>query len=258
MEPEALRSLADLPVLAIGWRAAAGALLGAVAGSFIATLVLRWPEGRTLAGRSACDGCGAPLGPADLLPLLSWAAARGRCRQCGARIDPLHPAVELVAALMGAAALAIAPGMTGLAGALMGWLLLALALLDQRHLWLPDRLTLPLLGLGLALGPAPLAERAAAAAIAGGALLALRLGYRALRGREGLGLGDVKLAAGIGAWLSPFLLAPFMLLAALLGLFAAALDRWRGQPRGELPFGTCLALAGWLLWQVSVAGLGPG
>lgn len=235
-----------------------GLLIGLAAGSFIATLVQRWPAGRSLAGRSACDSCGAPLAARDLVPILSFLWLRGHCRQCGARIAPLYPGVEAVAGLMGAAALAIAPGWTGLAGAVMGWILLALALLDSAQLWLPDRLTLPLMALGLLFGPAPLPQRAAAAALAGLVLWAVRALYLKLRGREGLGLGDVKLAAAIGAWLSPLLLAPLLLLAALLGLLAAALRRLRGEAAGELPFGAALALAGWLLWLLGAGGLLPG
>ena len=237
---------------------ALGLLIGLVAGRFIATLVLRWPAGRSLAGRSACDSCGATLAPRELVPILSFLWQRGRCRHCGAPIVPLHPGVEAVAALIGAASLAVAPGPAGLAGALMGWLLLALALLDSAHLWLPDRLTWPLLGLGIALGPGTLAQRALAAAIAGLALWLLRALYQRLRGREGLGLGDVKLAAAVGSWLSPPLLAPLLLLASLLGLVAAALRRLRGQGAGELPFGACLALAGWFLWLAQAARILPG
>lgn len=154
---------------------------------------------------------------------------------------------------MGAAALAATPGGPGVAGALMGWLLLALACLDARHWWLPDRLTWPLLALGLAAGPAPLGQRLAAVAIAGGGLSLLRLGYRHLKGREGMGLGDVKLAAAIASWLSPMWLAPFMGLAALLGLMAVA----RRPATRVVPFGACLAVAGWATWlAATLAGHG--
>lgn len=225
-------------------RALFGALLGLVAGSFLATLVLRWPSGRSLAGRSACDHCGTVLRPRDLVPLWSFLWRRGRCRACGGAIAPLHPGMEVTAALIGAAALAAAPGIDGLLGALFGWSLLALAVLDHRHFWLPDRLTLPLLALGLVAGPAPFPQRALAAALLGGALLALHFGHRAWRGRDGMGLGDVKLGAALGAWLSPLLLPPLMLSASLLGLLVAA-----RRPRGSaIPFGACLAVAAWGLW----------
>ena len=131
---------AFLNALPIGAGIALAALIGAIFGSFIATLVLRWPAGRSLAGRSRCDGCDAPLGARDLVPLLSALRLRGRCRRCGAPIDPFHGRVELASALIGALALAVIPGISGWLWALFGWLLLPLALLDARHMWLPDPL----------------------------------------------------------------------------------------------------------------------
>ncbi|MGL6042405.1 MAG: prepilin peptidase, partial [Sandaracinobacteroides sp.] len=88
-------------------------------------------------------------------------------------------------------------------------------------------------------------------AIGGGALLAVALGFRRLRGRAGLGMGDVKLMAALGAWLSPAVLPPLLLVAALIGLAFAGLRRLRGQPLGpdgKIPFGACLAVAGFPLW----------
>jgi leader peptidase (prepilin peptidase)/N-methyltransferase len=156
--------------------------------------------------------------------------------------------MEAAAAGIGALALALSPDLDGLFGAILGWSLLLLALLDARHYWLPDAVTLPLLALGLAAGPAPLPDRALAAALAGGGLLAVALLYRRLRGRDGLGLGDVKLAAALGAWLSPLLLAPLLALASLLGL---PLALRRGRADAAIPFGTCLAIAGWFLWALA-------
>lgn len=238
---------------------ALGALAGLIAGSFLATLVLRWPRGDSLGGRSRCDSCGAQLGVKDLVPLLSFVLARGQCRHCGARIDWRHPAIELTAALIGAFALLAVPGPAGFAGALLGWVLLALLVLDAEHFWLPDALTLPLLALGLLLGLGTIAERLLGAAVGGGGLLAVALLYKALRGREGLGLGDVKLLAALGAWLSPALIGPLILLAALMGLALAGWDALRtrgadgspsadcGEPR-RIPFGACLAAAGFPMW----------
>ena len=86
-----------------------GALAGLIAGSFVGTLAVRWPEGRGVGGRSACDGCGAVLGPRDLVPLVSWLARRGRCATCGAAIDARHPVAEVACAIVGASALMAAP-----------------------------------------------------------------------------------------------------------------------------------------------------
>jgi len=229
-----------------------GALAGLAIGSFLATVALRWPAGRSIAGRSSCDSCGMALGAADLVPLLSWVRTRGRCRYCGAAIDRRHPAMEAAAALVGLLALLAVPGPAGLVGALFGWGLLLLLLLDLDHYWLPDPVVMPLLLVGLVAGPAPLADRLLTAALLGGGLLLLRLGFEALTGREGLGLGDVKLGAAIGAWLSPVVIGPFLLLSALVGLWLAWILRRRGDAR-PVPFGSAMAVAAFPLWLALAA-----
>lgn len=241
----------------------AGILLGLIAGSFLATLLVRWPKGESaFAGRSRCDGCGAALGARDLIPLLSWLAARGRCRRCGARIDARLPAMELAAAAIGlVAALAQPLPLPALVTALFGWWLLLTAALDVEHQWLPDALTLPLVPLGLVagwagLGPS-LVERAAGAAIGWAALAGIAFGYRRLRGREGMGGGDPKLLAGLAAWIGAWQLPIVLLGAGLLGLAAAAAMRLRGQAvsaTSRLPLGALLALAAWPVWLVVSAG----
>lgn len=236
-----------------------GGTLGLVAGSFLATLVVRWPAGARLTGRSRCDSCGATLSAAELVPILSWLLSAGRCRHCHAPIPAIHPAMELAAAAVGALAFLAMPSPFGLAGALFGWILLALLALDLGHLWLPDRLTLPLLGLGLLFGPGTAGERLAAAAIGGGAFLLLALAYRRLRGRDGLGLGDAKLMAALSAWLSPSMIGPLILLSALVGLALALVRARRAGPEGlsgPVPFGACLALTAFPLWLAGQGGAG--
>ena len=233
-----------------------GALLGLVAGSFLSTLVVRWPKGESLGGRSRCDGCGRVLGVLELVPLVSALAARGKCRSCGAAIDRRHGVLELAAALVGLLAMLASPGAMGLSGAILGWALLALLALDAEHQWLPDRITLPLLALGLLLGAGDFPDRLLGAAIGGGGLLLLALGYRALRGREGMGLGDVKLMAALSAWLGPLLLGPLLGLAALMGLLMALAVKLRGgelPAGGRIPFGACLAAAAFPLWLFTSA-----
>jgi leader peptidase (prepilin peptidase)/N-methyltransferase len=230
--------------------AAAGLLLGAILGSFIATLCLRWPEGRSvLRGRSTCDGCGRPLSPGQLIPLFSAAFSHGRARCCGAAINPFHFRVELAAAIIGATALALTPSAQGLALAVFGWLLLPLFLLDLRHYWLPDRLTLLLALSGLALGPflndISLLERLLSALAAGAALALLGWTYQRLRHREGLGKGDPKLLAAMGIWLGAQGTVTTLLLAAILGL-AEALLRRRSAGDAQ-PLGAYLCLAAWLV-----------
>lgn len=235
-----------------------GLLLGAIVGSFLATLLIRWPQGKSVvAGRSRCDSCGVPLGVRDLVPLFSYAALHGQCRRCGARIDRRHVAVELAAAVVGLAALIAHPLPLAAVTALLGWWLLLVAILDVEHHWLPDVLTLPMIPLGLlaawaGLGP-PLLERAIGAAAGWAALEAIRIGYSRLRGREGMGGGDPKLFAGLGAWVGGLQL-PFILLGAgLLGLAAVLLMRMRGEKvdaASRLPLGALMAIAAWPVWLV--------
>jgi leader peptidase (prepilin peptidase) / N-methyltransferase len=239
--------------------AAAGAAFGAVLGSFIATLTERWPKGRSVSGRSHCEACEAGLTAFELIPLISWLALRGRCRRCGEVIGWRAPLVEGLAAGIGALALLAAPGPVGLTGAVFGWLLLTLAVLDLEHLWLPDRITFALMITGLMTGIAlgqPSLEVRLIGAIAGFSSLELvRIGFRAVRGKEGLGGGDPKLFAGIGAWLGWEAL-PFVLLAAsLVGLLAVGGGRLLGQrfdADRPLPFGLWLALASYPFWFVRV------
>lgn len=239
-------------------RALIGAGLGLIAGSFVAAVSLRWPQGRSVVrGRSACESCAAPLGPAELVPILSWTVQRGRCRRCGARIDPRHPAIELAAALLGAAALAAHPGTPGLVTALFGWWLLLIAILDLEHQWLPDRLTLPLIPLGLlaawgGFGP-PLPERALGAAAGWAALFLIAWLYLRLRGREGMGGGDPRLLGAIGAWVGAWQLPAILLGAGLLGLAFMLAMRLRGEAvtaTSRLPLGALMAVAAWPVWLV--------
>lgn len=180
-----------------------GAMAGLVAGSFIAVVTLRWPQGRSLGGRSACDGCGATLGPLELVPVLSFLALRGRCRHCGADIARRHLWIELAAGLLGGLALA-GPG--GWLAAGIGCWLLAIIILDAEHFWLPDAMTLPLLPLGLALHWPDWQGSLLGAALGYAGLALLAIGYRWWRGRDGLGGGDPKLLGGLGALLGPLAL----------------------------------------------------
>lgn len=224
-------------------------------GSFVATLVIRWPRGLPVSGRSRCDGCGRQLRAAELVPLLSFALARGHCRQCGAAIDWRHPAIELTAAVIGAVAFTAAPGWQGLAGATLGWFLLALGALDAEHRWLPDRLTLPLLVLGLLFGFGDWADRLIGAIVGGSSLWLVNACYKHLRGRDGLGGGDIKLFAALGAWLNWPMLPPLLLLAAMLGLLSLILHHLGGGAVRRdtlLPLGSLLTVA-FPLWAVMAA-----
>jgi leader peptidase (prepilin peptidase)/N-methyltransferase len=241
---------------------ALGLIVGAIVGSFLATVLIRWPQGRSVvAGRSSCDSCGAKLSAWDMVPLLSYAALHGKCRRCGGRIDQRHLAVELAAATVGIVALIAHPLPLAVATMLLGLWLLLLAALDVEQQWLPDALTLPLIPLGLAaawagFGP-PLLDRAAGAVLGWATLSLVRLTYRRLRGREGMGGGDPKLFGAIGAWVGVLQLPIILAGAGLLGLAAVLLMRLRGEEPGlatRLPLGALMAVAAWPVWLVVAAG----
>jgi leader peptidase (prepilin peptidase) / N-methyltransferase len=240
--------LTDLPLFQVVLIAA---LLGLIAGSFTATLVLRWGGGQSVLGRSCCDGCGRVLTPLDLIPLIGWLSARGRCRSCGAAIDPLHLPVEIGAALIGALGVWLVPGVGGWSLALFGWLLLPLALLDARHFWLPDQLTALLAIAGLLLaGPllgSALTDRLIGAVVGGLMLAGLRAAFLRLRGREGMGEGDPKLAAAIGAWLGWQALPLLFLIASASGIIWALLTNKKDVTinNRHVPFGSFMAAAAW-------------
>lgn len=226
-------------------------MLGAIFGSFIAALVIRWPRGESiLKGRSHCDHCGVQLSAIDLIPLVSAIRARGRCRACGGVIDPLHWRIEGAAIVVGIASGFAAPGTTAVAAAVFGWLLIALAALDITEFWLPDALTgtLALAGLGagaLGIFP-PLDERLIGGSAGFGSLWIIATGYRLLRGREGLGGGDPKLFGAIGLWIGWWPLPMTLVLASMVGL-GVVLVRMVGaravRADDRLPFGALLAVA---------------
>lgn len=208
--------------------------------------------------RSHCPHCQTPLRWRDLVPVLSWLALRGRCHHCRAVIRLRYPLTELtVAAIALASVLSLGWQCSALAAAIFSTLLLVAAMIDFDSQWLPDRLTLLMLWLGLlatALGINPsaisLQESVAAAAIGYGVFWSLAAGFKAVTGRDGLGGGDTKLLAALGAWLGPWLLPDLLLIASLIGLAFALWLRWRKGEQGAFAFGPALAAAGALLfWQ---------
>ncbi len=234
-------------------------LAGPFVGSVLGVLIRRLPRGRPVGlARSACESCGRALGPADLVPILSFLARRGRCRYCGAAIAPMHLAIELAALAVAVVVVCVAGGDAVWAGCVLGWSLLALAWIDAETLLLPDALTLPLIVAGLLaawwLEPWTLTDRAAGAIAGYAAFRLIEIGYRRWRGRDGLGQGDAKLLAAAGAWLGWQALPWTVVLAAVLGLLVAGAWALAGRPVGRetaLPFGPPLALAVWVMWLVA-------
>jgi len=234
------------------------ALFGLVVGSYLNVVIHRLPRGvSTVLPRSACPSCGTVIRWYDNLPVASWLALGGRCRACRARIAWRYPLVEAATSALFVFAwwrhgLTLEAAVT----ALFGCLLLALAVIDAEHYLLPDRLTLPGIVVGLAVQPfvdwGGLVPALLGVALGGGLLLALWGGWYLLRGEEGMGLGDVKMLAMIGAFLGwKGVLVSLLFASSLgsvvgLGLIAAG----RGGLRSRLPFGTFLAFGGAvaLLW----------
>ena len=235
-------------------------ILSPFIGSFVAVLIRRLPAGQPVAlSRSRCEACGHVLGPWELLPLVSAAVLKMRCRWCHARIPVAHMVVEFACLAIAAWAVLIAPDTLSVwLDCLLGWTLLALAWIDWEHMVLPDVLTLPLIlaGLGATLlqtydEPAAISEHAAAAVAGYGAFRAIEIAYRRLRGREGLGQGDAKLLAAAGAWLGLMPLPTVVFVAAVCGLGIAACLRIAGHVvhRGSaIPFGPSLCAAIWVTW----------
>jgi leader peptidase (prepilin peptidase)/N-methyltransferase len=228
-------------------------------GSFLGVLVERLPAGAgvlgVLWGRSCCPACRHRLAPRDLVPVFSWLLSRGRCRHCAAPLSAFYPGIEIGALAVALWAAAVLPGWLAFAGCGLGWALLALAAADQRHMVLFDELTLPLIPAGLVVayfvGVPSLWDHVYGALGGFAAFAAIALLYRRLRGREGLGLGDAKLLAAAGAWVSWVGLPSVVLLAAasalVMVLVRAALRRRLavGEP---IAFGPHLCLATWLVW----------
>ena len=233
-----------------------GAILGAIIGSFLATIVSRWPRGGSIRrGRSRCESCETQLRPRDLVPIFSALVLRGKCRYCAAAIPKHYLAIEIIAALIGASALLISPDWSGLAGACFGWMLLLLAALDLNHYWLPDRVvaTMGLAGIATgALGEFPwLSDRIIGAVIGFLGLALVALAYRTLRKREGMGGGDPKMFGAIGAWVGWQGLPSVLLGATIIGLsyvLVRALQDKKIDLGGKLPLGALLAIAAFPIW----------
>jgi leader peptidase (prepilin peptidase)/N-methyltransferase len=192
---------------------------------------------------------------ADLIPIASWSARLGRCRYCGAKITPLYIGIEFGALGIAVWAGALTEGPALWASCCLGWALLALAIIDFSDGLLPDALTLPLIPLGLAFAaietPAAVLPRAIGVAAGFAAFALIRWLYRRFRDREGLGLGDVKLLAAAGAWVSWDGLPSVVLVAALFGLGMALFGTLTGRHLTldqRLAFGPGLCLGTWLIW----------
>ena len=252
----------------------AAAVIGLCVGSFLNVVIHRLPkmmergwadQCAELAGRepeakprydlmvprSACPACGHAIAAIENVPVVSWLALRGRCRACKAPISPRYPVVELVAGALAVAAIwQFGAGWKGLAACAFLWTLLALAFIDADTQLLPDDLTLPLLWGGLLANLfglfVPLAS-AVIGAIAGYLVLwAVYWLFKLIRGKEGMGYGDFKLLAALGAWLGWPMLPQIVLVSSVLGAVGGILMIvLKGRDKAvPLPYGPWLAGAG--------------
>jgi len=269
------------------WIALAG-VLGLLVGSFLNVVILRLPERMAAAWRqeardvlelqadttplppgivrepSHCPHCKHPLSALDNIPLIGWLLLRGRCRYCQSKISIQYPLVELLSGVLSAVIVwKFGPSWAALAGLALTWTLIALSGIDFRTQLLPDQLTLPLLWLGLLLSLLPMFVTAPASILAAAigylSLWSVYWVFKLLTGKEGMGHGDFKLLAALGAWMGPVALLPIILLSSLIGaLVGGTLIALRKHEREiPMPFGPFIAAAGWV-WFVAGADLLQG
>ena len=279
----------------LGYPLAAG--FGLLLGSFLNVVILRLPrrlewqwqrDSRELLGepdadaydppppgivveRSHCPHCKHQLSWYENIPVLSWLALRGRCRHCHAPISVQYPLVELLTAVLFVACVwRFGFGWQGFGAIVLTGFLVALAGIDLRTQLLPDQLTLPLMWLGLIASADNLyfgTKPALLGAVAGYlSLWTVWWLFKQITGKEGMGHGDFKLLAALGAWVGLTGILPTILLSSLVGaivgsIWLAAKGRDRATP---IPFGPFLAVAGWLVffwggqmidWYMGLAGL---
>ncbi|MGH9315802.1 MAG: prepilin peptidase [Thermoanaerobaculia bacterium] len=225
-------------------------LFGLLVGSFVNVLVHRLPRDESVVSpASHCPACGAPIRPRDNIPVLSWILLAGRCRTCRAPIPARYPALELANAVLWVLVAWRARQWPEFAGGV--WLAsscLALAVIDAEFQILPNEITLTGLGAGIALsffsGTPTLLSSLAGALLGGGGLFLVAFLYQKIAGHEGMGLGDVKMLAMVGAFLGPSGVLVTVLLASLSGSVVglALLATGRGDRKMRLPFGVFLAV----------------
>src|SRR6202789_2361643 len=210
--------------------------------------------------RSACPKCKAPITALQNVPVVSWLVLRGRCASCKAKISARYPVVELATGVLSAwVAWHFGFGASAACALLVTWVLIALTGIDIDHQLLPDNITLPLMWAGLlaavVVGPVagaalPVSPKDALIGAAAG-YISLWLVFHAFKlvtGKEGMGYGDFKLFAALGAWLGwkvlPMVIVLSAATGAVLGIVMIALQG--RDRRAPMPFGPYLAAAGWL------------
>jgi leader peptidase (prepilin peptidase)/N-methyltransferase len=247
--------------------------IGLVIGSFVNVLIHRLPlmilkvdesspSGfNLLTPRSHCPHCLHTLSWYELVPVLSYGFSLARCRHCHEAISFRYPLVEiLTAALFCMSLLKFGFGYSALLGGFFCATLLALAWIDAETFLLPDVLTQALLWVGLigsamSLTPAPLMHSLSGAVLGYGLLWLVSWGFERLAGKEGMGQGDLKLLAALGAWVGVWSLLPLLLLASVSGLIFGVFQKIRGQlgHNGHFAFGPFLAFSGFACFFLGIS-----
>ncbi len=228
----------------------AAALFGLVIGSFLNVCIYRLPRNESVIWpASRCTTCNRNLAWFENIPVASWLTLGGQCRTCSERISPMYPIVEAVTAAVFVAGYLIY-GLTPMLAArlLFASSMIVLFVIDLRHRILPNVITLPGVVVGFALSfflPPGWLSSLIGLLAGGGVLFAIGEAYYRLRGVEGMGMGDVKMLAMIGAFLGWPLTLVTLVLASLVGsvVGVAVLASGRGGMKAALPFGTFLAAA---------------
>ena len=211
--------------------------------------------------RSACPSCGSLVKWWQNVPVLSWLLLRGKCYSCRARISIEYPIVELLTGLLSVAvAVKFGASLQTCFALLFTWALICLALIDLHTTLLPDSITLPLLWLGLLISLLPVFVDSHAAILGAAAgymtLWLVFQTFKLITGKEGMGFGDFKLLAALGAWLGLAMLPLIILLSSLTGavIGIAMMIFFKHQRDKPIPFGPYLAIAGWiaLMWGESI------
>ena len=230
------------------WLVYAG-VLGACIGSFLNVVIYRLPLGQSLmAPPSRCPKCGYRLKFYDNIPVFGWLLLGGRCRECKNRISIQYPIVELITAVLCVIVVWVTPpGPLLVSRLLLLFILIALFGIDLAHQILPNSITLPGIVAGLLLStiaPPGLRDAIIGIVLGGGVLYAIAFGYYLWRREEGLGMGDVKMLAMIGAFLGWKQVLVTLVLSSVAGsvIGVAVILSRRGDMKYALPYGTFLAL----------------
>lgn len=202
---------------------------------------------------SRCPHCGHKIRPWENIPIVSYLFLRGKCSGCKAHISLRYPIIELITGLVSVGMIYVyGATWAGLAALVLGWALIALIMIDIDTQLLPDDITLPLLWLGLIANSAGLftsLSNAVWGAIAGYLTLwSVYQLFKLLTGKEGMGYGDFKLLAALGAWMGWQMLPQIILLSSLVGaVIGVGMIMLRGHDKNiPIPYGPYLAIAGWI------------